>query len=145
MGKAIVSLAACAALVSSAALAVDPQWGTLSVRLRDKIAELAAGNGYRVGSFLQQGSLGQAAKAEFRLPLGAGIANQLIGVCDQTCSNLDLQLFDAAGTEVAADTADDDTPVVNLTPPRDGTYRLVVTMAGCQSDPCGFLVQQVVK
>jgi hypothetical protein len=145
MGRQIVLIAACAALASSAALAEDSQWSTLAGRLRDKIAEVAASNGYRMGGFSHQGSLGQAAKEEFHLSLAAGTTSQLVGACDTTCSNLDLQLFDAAGAEVGADTAVDDTPVVNITPPRDGAYRLVVTMVGCESGPCGYLLQQVVK
>ena len=84
------------------------------------------------------GALEEGAAADRWVPLRAGQRYTLLWVCDLDCSDLDLRMFDAAGTEIAH--ADDiaDLSILSVVPTRSGRYRLRVTMLRCSAAPCGF-------
>ncbi len=61
---------------------------------------------------------------------GVFLAGESIyGSCDSDCTDLDLFLYDSAGTLVDSDTMLDAVPVV--TAPSGGTYTIEVTMPSC--------------
>ena len=70
-----------------------------------------------------------------------GVEIVLLGFCDYDCKDLDLTLYDDAGNEVTTDVLTDDAPLLQLTPTSKGNYRLVVTMAICNDEPCRYGVQ----
>lgn len=70
---------------------------------------------------------------EFRLR--GGVRYLIAGYCGADCQGLGLAV--AGGAARPAGTGADDAAVA-FVPPRDGTYRVVVRMAGCAADPCAY-------
>ncbi|MBP5975014.1 hypothetical protein HW132_20300 [Brasilonema sp. CT11] len=70
--------------------------------------------------------------------LRAGHEYGIVGVCDGDCGDLDLTLYNNRGQVIAADTDDDDIPVVGVTPARSGTYRVKVDLPSCNSAICYY-------
>lgn len=68
--------------------------------------------------------------------LHAGTPYVVLGVCDADCSNVDIELIDSRGGVVASDMLPDDYPVVQFTPPADGTYYARLLMQTCTRAPC---------
>jgi len=91
------------------------------------------------------GSLAEGGSDDLRFALPAGRLTQLVGFCDNGCSDMDFTLYDAAGNQVDADVESDDYPVVATRPASGGDYRLVVRMNKCDEAPCVYVVQQFVK
>ncbi len=70
------------------------------------------------------------------VPLRAGVTYRVFVVCDNDCSDVDLELFDPAGDYVGRDVAVNDTPYVEVTPARDGAYHARIWLAACEHEPC---------
>ncbi len=79
--------------------------------------------------------------------LRAGVSYRIIGVCDNECSNLDMEVHDAGGNVVGVDVLDDDVPLVNVAPATDQTYTVRLIMKTCTVAPCysGARVLQAAK
>ena len=75
------------------------------------------------------------------LTLEAGVPYAVLGVCDQECSDLDLEVQDSARTRLVRDIELNDTPVIELTPAVTGSYRLLVTMYDCRTAACAWTAQ----
>jgi hypothetical protein len=58
------------------------------------------------------------------------------GACDQDCSDVDMEILDPSGAQVAEDVAIDDRPVVSIRPTRAGDYTVRVWLAACNAEPC---------
>ncbi len=86
------------------------------------------------------GALGHTQEAEIPLPLEAGIEYRIGAVCDDDCVDLDLILRGPEGDTINSDVLRDAFPVVIYAPPQDGEYDLLVRMAVCFIEPCGFRV-----
>jgi hypothetical protein len=84
------------------------------------------------------GRLGVKATTKKRLQLQENRRYEIVGVCDADCSDLDLQLTDENGGVIDTDTADDDQPVVGVTPAWTGVFYVTVSMASCTSSPCYY-------
>jgi hypothetical protein len=67
---------------------------------------------------------------------GRGYA--IMGVCDDSCSDIDISVSDPGGGIVEEDLANDDVPAVNVFPEADGVYTVQVFMAECESNPCAL-------
>lgn len=63
---------------------------------------------------------------------GSGV---VVGVCDQDCSDVDLEVKEGSKVIGSDDEADDE-PVVRI--PRGGRYSIKVSMYRCSSEPCYF-------
>ncbi len=85
------------------------------------------------------GSLRNGYRSTRWIHLEAGTEYFISGRCDDDCPDLDLKLY-SAGSLVAADTDDDDRPLLSFEPSRSGEYRLDVIMARCNDGPCRFAV-----
>ena len=68
--------------------------------------------------------------------LTAGRHYVFVGACDQDCTDVDMEILDGRGRQVANDTAADDRPVVGVTPPADGQYTVRIWLASCSREPC---------
>ncbi len=81
---------------------------------------------------LFRGNLTNAATQDFQAVLQPGKCFKIIGVGGSTVQDLDLFLFDPAGTQVQQDTATDNFPVLGLQEPIcptvAGSYRVQVKM-----------------
>ena len=134
------------ALAALALLAVLPATASAQIRKLDEYQRVvyaqfrALGEETDLGEMTHEiymGSLDEDAKMSLTVPLDAGTEYFIVGACDGDCTDLDLTLF--SGTrELDEDIEDDDTPIVQVTPTSDATFRIEVSMAACSSDPCRF-------
>jgi hypothetical protein len=62
----------------------------------------------------------------------------IIGVCDDDCGDIDLTILDDDNDVVAEDLLEDDYPIVNVSPRKDGAYTIDVDMYECDVEPCYF-------
>lgn len=60
-------------------------------------------------------------------------------ICDDDCSDIDLELRDSQGRMVDSDTLSDDLPILTFTVPA-GRYTARLTMASCSWEPCGAVL-----
>ena len=82
------------------------------------------------------GALAQDSTADAWVDLAAGSRYHFTWVCDQDCADLDLRMYDAAGTELAHASDTDDLSILSITPASSGRYRLRVWMLSCAAAPC---------
>lgn len=68
--------------------------------------------------------------------LRRGVTYRLFAVCDNDCSDVDLELYDAEGTFVGRDVAVNDAPYVEITPAADGVVYARIWLAACEAEPC---------
>jgi hypothetical protein len=80
--------------------------------------------------------LNEGATQDYPIAMVAGQRYMIGGVCDNDCPDLDIKLLDAAGNEVAEDSATDSVPIVNHAPGKSGTYTVRVVMYDCNAAPC---------
>jgi hypothetical protein len=139
MKRSIIALAALVALpLFSSPAAAQNEWVTQVRRQLTTAGRSLAERGYTLSHDVSTGSLDQGATQDLTLSLDAGTQYQILGVCDNDCTDVDLTLYDAAGREVDSDLQVDDYPVVSVSPARSGRYRVHVSMATCSAEPCYF-------
>jgi hypothetical protein len=138
---AIVSAAAGLLLAATPALA-QQGWSNLRELLLDQATETMAEDGFLAAGEFHEGSLADDGSERVALHLRRGQEIVVVGFCDFDCEDLDMTLYDAAGSDVGSDTKADDVPIIRMTPGQSGTYRLEVTMADCRRDPCSYGVQR---
>lgn len=68
--------------------------------------------------------------------LRRGATYRLFVVCDNDCSDVDMDLYDTAGRFIGRDIAVSDTPYVEITPAADGVHFARIWLASCESEPC---------
>lgn len=68
--------------------------------------------------------------------LEAGKSYIFQGACDQDCTDVDLEVLDPSGAQVAQDVAGDDRPHAEVSPRRAGEYTVRVWLAQCSVEPC---------
>lgn len=68
--------------------------------------------------------------------LRRGVTYRLFAVCDNDCSDVDMEVYDAAGDFVGRDVAVNDTPYVEITPAADGVVYARIWLAACEAEPC---------
>jgi hypothetical protein len=89
-----------------------------------------------------RGSLDDSESETSVVTLRAGVEYVLVGVCDEDCSDLDIVLYRSGNSDaVARDLLRDDAPIVRHTPEYTAEYRVYVSMADCDVDPCGYAVR----
>lgn len=70
------------------------------------------------------------------IQLQFGTTYEIVGACDEDCSDLHLLLSTASGNDMAVDRASENLPVLRFRPRVSGSYRVRVTMAACRVNPC---------
>lgn len=68
--------------------------------------------------------------------LTRGVTYRAYGACDDACSDLDMEIYDAAGNLADRDTAANDTPYVQITPTQTGRAYVRVWLYACSGEPC---------
>jgi hypothetical protein len=118
----------------------EPAWRE---QIRRQLATSSLVSSYRSEGFAESHDtfydlVATGASETVTVALLAGRDYRFVGKCDTDCSDLDFQLYDAAGTLLDSDLLRDDVPVISVSPARSGTYRLRVTMASCSVALCGW-------
>ncbi len=137
----IAALALVAATLPASA--GQPQDDDTITTLFAKALEAYREQGYKPTGWEQKGKLAAKGEQLFKVTLTGGSSFQLVGVCDNDCDDLDIQLLDSAGKEVDKDDKKDDFPIVGTT--SAGTYQARVTMVACKTDRCAFGVKAFVQ
>ncbi|MET0181456.1 MAG: hypothetical protein ABW199_01075 [Caulobacterales bacterium] len=70
------------------------------------------------------------------LQLQAGVTYRVFAVCDNDCSDVDLEVYDPSGAFVGRDISTTDIPYVEVTPTAAGQYMARIWLAACESEPC---------
>ena len=107
-------------------------------RYLDGARSTLRGEGYTRVRAYTTASMGDDDERTFTFSLVRNRDYVISGACDNDCSDLDFTLTDNNGNVIDTDMATDDAPVVRVTPARNGTFSLRVTMASCTSDPCYY-------
>ncbi len=72
------------------------------------------------------------------IEIPAGNTYYILGVCDNDCLDLDLELYSANNEQLSKDNESDDYPLVSVTPTERTVYRVKVVMANCSEAPCRY-------
>lgn len=94
--------------------------------------------GYELTHHIYTGSLNDGGSEMVDLELAVGMEYQIMGACDEDCTDLDFTLYDGNGNVIDSDMLDDDYPLVSLTVTRSGVFRVRVSMAACSAEPCRY-------
>ena len=124
-----------AALLFAAPAAAQPSVVTTQL---DSAVTLMGTQGFSKQDEFVTGTLQQGEDSEFELQLDGGKTYIIVGVCDGDCTDLDMSLTTASGTDVDSDFEEDDVPMVMVEVAQGATYNLMVRMAACSVEPCGF-------
>ncbi|MEM9291268.1 MAG: hypothetical protein AAGD01_06285 [Acidobacteriota bacterium] len=87
-----------------------------------------------------RGSLRTGQRNSVRIDLSGGSQYFIGGACDLGCDLFDLVLRDRQGNIVAADTENDDVPIIDFIPDDDGVFTLEAQMRSCNSGSCVYHV-----
>lgn len=68
--------------------------------------------------------------------LRAGVNYRIYGACDDDCTDLDMEIYDASGRLADRDVAADDKPYVQITPERTGPHYVRMWLYACDAEPC---------
>lgn len=79
--------------------------------------------------------LAQGATGDLVFDLEGG-TYMIVGVCDESCSDIDIQLTTVSGEVVGEDVLEDDTPVVTFEAAPGAGYHAKVGMAACAAETC---------
>jgi hypothetical protein len=120
---------------SSGSGSSSSDWAVLAQRMMDQMRQTFGGRGYSLADFEHDGQLGASGSERIPIHLSSG-TNQLVGLCDNNCSDMDLELLDASGKIVGSDLEKDDFPMIAVT--QSGDYSLLVKMVKCNSASCNY-------
>ncbi len=84
------------------------------------------------------GRLIHGASETYTVTLEAGRTYILMGVCDEDCLDLDMELYDGYGNLISRDDSEDDVPTVEVSVTNGGDFTLQVTMFECNENPCYY-------
>ena len=119
---------------SSGSSSSSSDWPTLAQGLLTQMRQTFGSRGYSLANFEHDGQLGASGSERVPIHLSSG-TNQVVGLCDNNCSDMDLELIDASGKIVASDLEQDDFPIVNG---EGGDYSLLVKMVKCNTATCNY-------
>jgi len=143
--RLIVLALAVGIAVSSEAVAQGNQYQQQIANQINQAASLVKSQGYSPDRAPMMGSLNDDAEESIMVNLNAGTRYAFVGVCDNDCTDVDLQLFGGDGTKIAEDLDTDDKPVLQFVATYTGAYRMKVLMPTCNQNPCYYGVQIFVK
>jgi hypothetical protein len=113
------------------------------VRVTDntKVAGRLTGYGYNDGISILGTWLPAGGRSNFRLQLTAGVSYMFIAGGDNDAQDVDLEVFDDAGNQLAADTRVAPDALVVYTPAYSGWYRLRVALYRSRDNlPCACVL-----
>ena len=91
----------------------------------------------------RSGPLNTDEAASFETTLIQGTSYQIIAVCDDDCSRLQLTLLTPSGSDIAKERNSESLPTLRFTPQTTMPYVIRVVMEGCHWNPCWYAVAVV--
>jgi hypothetical protein len=131
-------LAAVVTFIAAAPAAAQSETQQILVSQLEAATALMENDGFRPYTEFGYGRLGEDGKAVFTLVLEGGRSYAILGVCDEDCDDLDLELAEVDGNVVDSDFELDDVPIVTVDVPYGATFNLSVIMAACDASWCGY-------
>ncbi|HEX8297993.1 MAG TPA: hypothetical protein VF594_02435 [Rubricoccaceae bacterium] len=125
-------------VLSAAPASAQNEYVQQVTRYLEAARSVLSEDGYTRTRAYTTASLAEGTERTFTFPLQRNTNYVVTGACDNDCSDIDFWLYDNNNNLIDSDTAADDRPVVNVTPARNGTFRLKVRMHGCSSSPCYY-------
>jgi hypothetical protein len=135
---ALTAVAGLFLTTTAASPAPQDEWVAQVRRQLQQYGRAVESRGYSLSHQILTGSLDNGESEMVSVRLNIGTLYQIMGACDNDCTDLDLTLYNAAGTEIDSDLQVDDYPVVSVEPGRTQSYRVKVTMARCSAEPCRY-------
>lgn len=74
--------------------------------------------------------------ADWQIRLERGVTYRIVGVCDNDCGDVDLEVLDAGGAVIGRDVLDNDSPIVDVRPARSANFTVRVMLPHCVRAPC---------
>jgi hypothetical protein len=106
-------------------------------RIRDGMVS----RGFRTTHDLFLGNLGRGGDENITFNLRAGTTYTIVGVCDNDCRDLDLELYDGNGNRLAVDRKQDSIPVVSVSPRWNARFTVKAIMPSCANEPCRYGIE----
>jgi len=125
------------ALLLPACASAQDEWERQVREMLSSAGRTYEERGYEMTHEIHMGALDQGESADVELQLDITREYQILGACDNDCSDLDLTLY-AGSDQIDQDIEMDDFPIVSVTVGRSGTFRLAVSMATCSAEPCRY-------
>ncbi|MBI3439551.1 MAG: toll/interleukin-1 receptor domain-containing protein [Proteobacteria bacterium] len=117
---------------------VPPQSAQILMQQLQQAEQAAAQQGFqRVGQPFA-GGLTQGQSWNVPAQLFAGYEYRVLGVCDQSCRDMDIAVYDQSGATIGQDNANDDHPAVEMTPAVNGQFTIQAQMFQCSAQPCYY-------
>lgn len=95
-------------------------------------------NGLRKTHNDSLGYMGNGVDSDTTLTLRQGVRYLIVGVCDDYCHDLKIQLYDENGNLIVSDMGNSPVAGVEITPRWTGRFRINTIMARCSSAPCHY-------
>ncbi len=135
---------ACVLAAGTFAAPAIGQSDTVSTLL-ETATELFSADGLKPTGWRERGAAGDDGEARHGIHLAAVTQYTLLGVCDDDCEDLDLEVLDPAGRSVGEDDEADDSPIVNFKTASSGRYVVIARMADCDVAPCDYGIAAFAK
>ena len=126
-----------ATLLSAPASAQNRYQDQVEAQVRDAAQSFIA-DGYRLTDSHTEQALKDGGSFELWLNLVGGVEYVILGVCDEDCGDLDLEVFSSEGASIDDDYEVDAFPIVALIPNASERFRVHVYMADCRVQPCAW-------
>ena len=133
-----LSLALCASMLIAPTLAAQDQWEQQVRQQLIQISGFLTNDGYTLTHVSTDNALNDDGTFELWLDLEGGVEYAIVGVCDEDCSDVDLEVFSSEGVSIDSYYDLDDFPLVALIPNRSARFRIHVYMAACSLEPCSW-------
>lgn len=120
---------------------LQPATDAFLEQVNSQLAEIdawAQEQGLSLSHEIQSGAAAGGEEQTIALELDAGRSYGIMGVCDNDCSDLDLQLLDEHGNVLMEDVELDAYPTILVEPAASATYYATLRMVTCALAPCRF-------
>ena len=110
--------------------------------LDDRLKSLGSESVFRSWSPIEtyKGSLDEDKSSTVKVSLPRG-EYLIMGICDDDCFDLDIEVNHGDGGKLAEDFEDDDVPLVTLKLAEASEITIRVDMAFCEAGPCAYAVR----
>ncbi len=128
-GTALITLPALS-LAQSAVEIIEVQFQKANQFLTDE--------GYSLTHDPIEGQLGRDAYDNLNVNLMNDFVYAIVAVCDNNCTDINLEIYDENNHLIDSDTETDDIPILQVAPKWTGKFDIKVTMVSCSNVPCSY-------